>query len=410
MKEIEIIKKYSDENYLSKDELFSVLDVSDKEKIWNGILIYRNFFKFETDIKDVSLTSHAVILTNTLRDKFYTLDTNMLKHSRDISLFSDEKRHEMLKYYKARLIDLLLRYYQIGSISSKIKEGMINNTVEQIPLKLEIVYSFAKAFDFTVSEEVSLKEAIYQIYKITSNDDEVTFRSDEKDDIFNISYTQTKDIENNFKQYLEFITNSSLETSLLCLISIYYFLTNQPFASQNEEIAVLVCYLIMKRRGYFLSSFILDFASISFTNSKKIYDKIALSQNSLDITYFIYFTLPYLLQDEQKVNEYLDKLKVQKNSENKKNEEEVSEMKEEEIDKKIEELLLLYPILKRKEAHFYITHSTIGYNYTINQFQTIEKTVYETARTSMDNLAKLGFYKKHHIGNKFFYAPVVLNK
>ena len=35
-----------------------------------------------------------------------------------------------------------------------------------------------------------------------------------------------------------------------------------------------------------------------------------------------------------------------------------------------------------------------------------ELTVYETARSSMEDLAKKGFYRKELQGKKFIYAPV----
>ena len=81
-----------------------------------------------------------------------------------------------------------------------------------------------------------------------------------------------------------------------------------------------------------------------------------------------------------------------------------------EIESNTEKMLQLYPHLKRKQAHFYITHCTLGFNYTISQFEKYEKTVYETARTSMDALANLGFYEKKKIGKKFFYSPVLVDK
>ena len=39
-----------------------------------------------------------------------------------------------------------------------------------------------------------------------------------------------------------------------------------------------------------------------------------------------------------------------------------------------------------------------------------EKTVYETARTSMEDLANRGFYRKLQIGKKFVYTPIPLKE
>ena len=84
-----------------------------------------------------------------------------------------------------------------------------------------------------------------------------------------------------------------------------------------------------------------------------------------------------------------------------------TEVKIEAITKK---LLEVYPQLKKKQAHFYASHCQVGLNYTIEQFKKEEKTVYETARTSMEDLANRGFYKKLQIGKKFVYTPIPLNE
>lgn len=67
------------------------------------------------------------------------------------------------------------------------------------------------------------------------------------------------------------------------------------------------------------------------------------------------------------------------------------------------------PELRPHQAHFYVRHNTIGKFYTISQYKKCEGVVYETARTSMDNLAKKGYYKREQIKNKFVYTPIKLD-
>ena len=64
------------------------------------------------------------------------------------------------------------------------------------------------------------------------------------------------------------------------------------------------------------------------------------------------------------------------------------------------------PYLSPKQAHFYVRHNTVGKFYTIQQFKKFEGVVYETARTSMDNLAKRGYYRREQVKNKFVYTPI----
>lgn len=71
-----------------------------------------------------------------------------------------------------------------------------------------------------------------------------------------------------------------------------------------------------------------------------------------------------------------------------------------------EELLESDPHLRPAQAHFYVRHCSVGKYYTIQQFKKAEGVVYETARTSMDNLAKRGYYRREQVKNKFVYTPI----
>ena len=74
-----------------------------------------------------------------------------------------------------------------------------------------------------------------------------------------------------------------------------------------------------------------------------------------------------------------------------------------------EDMLESDPELRPHQAHFYVRHNTLGKFYTIQLYKKCEGVVYETARTSMDNLAKKGYYKREQVKNKFVYTPVKLD-
>lgn len=69
-------------------------------------------------------------------------------------------------------------------------------------------------------------------------------------------------------------------------------------------------------------------------------------------------------------------------------------------------LLELDPSLRKHEAHFYARHCTIGKSYTIAQYKRMIGCVYETARTAMDHLVELGYYRKDSSNKKFIYTPI----
>ena len=74
-----------------------------------------------------------------------------------------------------------------------------------------------------------------------------------------------------------------------------------------------------------------------------------------------------------------------------------------------QDLLERDPSLRKGEAHFYARHCTKGKKYSIAQYKKAIGCVYETARTSMDHLAELGYYRKEKIKNKFVYVPIARN-
>lgn len=81
-------------------------------------------------------------------------------------------------------------------------------------------------------------------------------------------------------------------------------------------------------------------------------------------------------------------------------------MSEKEIKEAARFLLETHPMLRKQQALFFASHCTIGRYYSIQDYRKYAKCVYETARTSMDNLARERLYKKLKIKNKYVYTPI----
>lgn len=64
------------------------------------------------------------------------------------------------------------------------------------------------------------------------------------------------------------------------------------------------------------------------------------------------------------------------------------------------------PSIRKTQALFFASHCTLGRYYTIQDYKKFARCAYETARTSMDHLAREGFYRKMQIKNKFVYTPI----
>lgn len=84
----------------------------------------------------------------------------------------------------------------------------------------------------------------------------------------------------------------------------------------------------------------------------------------------------------------------------------ISDLSEKELKARELDILESDPYIKKGQAHFYVRHCTKGRFYTIQEYKKFEGCVYETARTSMDNLAMRGYYRREQIKNKFVYTPI----
>lgn len=63
------------------------------------------------------------------------------------------------------------------------------------------------------------------------------------------------------------------------------------------------------------------------------------------------------------------------------------------------------PELSKYEISFIDKFNDINHNYTIHDFQDLNKTSYETSRKSLEKLKELSLYSKQKVGKKFIYKP-----
>jgi Fic family protein len=244
----------------------------------------------------------------------------------------------------------------------------------------------------------------------------------------------------------DYIANSD-DVSLVKAFATYFFIYQvKPFEFFSEEIGVLLFKSILGHNDFDEVSALLDFEQILSDNEEQVAKIIHEVKKTNDLTYLLVYCLDLsesiateLLDLLQNVsvktirNEYYDpnpstsgvavatRPTTVADLNGPVSEEAASQIEfevsvalptlpiglEERDAVKIEEHLVeIYPTLKRGQAYFYARHCTIGKYYTIAQYKRLLGCAYETARTSMDNLVELGFYRKEKLNNKFIYTPV----
>ena len=69
-----------------------------------------------------------------------------------------------------------------------------------------------------------------------------------------------------------------------------------------------------------------------------------------------------------------------------------------------ESLIYTYPMLAPHSIDFFVKHREWGYYYRVNDYIKAENCSYETARSALNELVSLGWYKKIKVGKKFVYC------
>lgn len=267
-------------------------------------------------------------------------------------------------------------------------------------------------------------------------------------------------IESNMQQLYSFLETSHVSMFIRALSAFYFIYYVKPFDEYTEEIATLVMKKVLALNDIGGYSALIDFEDL-ISNKEELENEIIESQKSFDLTYLVDYVLEKadpMLQEMQdalfnaqkstinfEINQPEEKNILNKiqsvnhsNSESFKNipsyaENTIPEHKvevqnsggdaigynqsiaisnlptglnEEEAVRLENHLMELNPSLSRGQAYFYARHCTLGMNYTISQYKKELGCAYETARSSMDHLVYLGYYRKELLKNKYIYTPV----
>ena len=407
-------RRFTDEVYADKDEVKAYYNVENVENIFAEILNYRSNFRYETSLKDANDNSYQISLTPKLLKEAYSIEKQLISLYYEYLLLNDEQKNEFALQRRIHI----LKAIAIASLDKVPSEDtfirLIKNEIESLSPSIIILAEYNKSLDKKIDHFNF--ENIGYLNKIIQGDDsnnETIYRRKEKNMIINPLLACSKeDINKKLNELIDF-TNDDIPDILKALAMIYFFLEHEPFEYLNEESASIVCknYLALNN---FNIAFMIDFESIALSHSKSFFLKLKRSQDSLDLTYYLFYILPFLNKECEMLKDVINEIKnkesvndVEITIENKKAIPLFpATVKIDDITLFVNNMLEKYPSLKRKQAHFYATHCTIGLFYTIEQFMKEEHTVYETARVSMDDLALKGFYKKDKAGKKFVYTPI----
>lgn len=454
--------RFSDETYLNKEEVKKTLNLTAVDYIWDTIIEYRKLYFKVLDIFSNERKPFSLCLCVGINNKIIKLERRIAN-----LFFSRSKYKNIMDINYKNILKTMCDFNGFNDVNDATIEGILNQNIVNYPRQYNIVNNYYLCLkDIKVKHASPLNEnTIKRLYSILLygmsdfNDNLAIFRINEVENFYDstLNYrhyegAEVSNINTIMDNLIDYIGNNneySLINAAIIYFNIMYF---KPFECFNEEMALLLT-------KYYLAHENEDLVYLNIENTLKyISDDLKRvftdCERYLDLTYFANYFLNFLAQEitnEEKYVNHIEEMVMQnevlKLDDESENSETVSLNEVEhqiEVPKKVidtslnsnrssslifkqkvsmpvlpsgldekdasivaENLLELNPTLKKGQAMFYSRHCTIGKYYTIQQYKQENNVAYETARTSMDNLCYLGFYKKEKIRNKFVYTPVI---
>lgn len=418
-------KKFTDDVYASKDEVQAYYNVEKVSAYWSHVLSYRSYYDQMTKLENIDSNCFKICLTKPLLSASYRLQNNLFNDLLSFLALSTDKQNHLLLQRKNRALKALARFCQVNEPSEDILNRISLNSIETLLPSYLPLATYSRTYNSPFfSKGITLKDfdEINKGCSSQSEEEEPIYRQNENRSLLNpLQIAKTADIKVLLVSLIDFLNEEEIPLLVRAMVIPFAFSYIKPYEYFYEASAALAAKNFLYSSGLRNMGFLLDFESIAFSRGKEVFRSMKKAQDTLDLTYYIMKCLSFLIEDEKNLKETIQELKNQPEKEEENlsgNQDQEESQKEyalpvfpeqnpdEDIDSLAKKLREVYPQLKKKEAHFYAGHCTIGLKYTIDDFKTAEKSVYETARSNMDELARLGFYKKEKFKNKFVYSPI----
>ncbi len=458
----ELSVRFSEKTYATKQEVSRALGISNIDDIWNKILAYRSTFHRSLTLRNIEKTPYHVTLTPTISTNLVALERKLIKGVLKFAKIKESALQQKIsEEHYTRILYWVANKYQLN-IDENFLLSVIHHNASSLAPEEMILLSYFDALTYIKEHFVDPIDTNYigKLYAFLASDsDEASvYRRNEVVDfdshfVIGRSYNAApvERIEPMMENLFDFIRNSDISPFIKAVAAYFFIYHIRPFSLYSEEMAMLVFKLILAHNDLDELASIFEWEQILSNNNENVTRIINEVKKTNDLTYLLVY---FIELSEGIVNDLLDSLtsisvasiREEYYDQGTQNEEplpkkepsvvhvsHLSDLNEplsdsaskqvafevsvalptlpiglEESDAmKIEEHLVeIYPTLKRGQAYFYARHCTIGKYYTIAQYKKLLHCAYETARTSMDNLVELGFYRKEKLNNKFIYTPV----
>lgn len=466
----DLARRFTEDKYASKSDVIKALNTSLVDNIWKNILLYRQDYNIKLGLRNFSSAEYVLCFTESLDARHTLLEEKLLKILDKVdSTFEDDLP---ALHFRNRLTILkeVAKHNKLDANENKLR-GILKNEYARLDNDNLILERYIEAMEYAYhhyNDDIN-QDFVFEIHRILTGELLSSYRSKEDDNPLNRVlidriYTSAPlgQIDNLMNELLTFIRDKDLPAISKACITYYAINSIKPFAHYSSEVATILMKTIIARDTLREVAFMLPIETI-LTIPDDLENKLFTDvQKYSDTTYFVIYAYELLdsisddylnnytaftsdnvenemysedvIEEKEEIKEEIkeekdikkDEPRVAPKTETKKEVKQKEVIVEEgpietairyvprgldekEAAKLEQQLLEMDPSLKKKEAHFYAHHCTLGMNYTIQQYKRYCRVSYETARTSMDHLVELGYYKKEQIKNKFIYSPIKKN-
>jgi Fic family protein len=427
--------RFTDEQYATKQDVAKTLGTAVVDALWGTILQYRATFARILPLQAMDKQPLQIVLTPSLLEKVMAFDRKMAKA---VSLFNYHQiQNKLATPFYPLLLPILAsvgKQYGASTAERNLMYILEGKTVDR-KAELASVNQYFKGIESIASKrQTKLNEDIIgDLLMLLNQTQELTMFYREKEltnrpkSLVARVYEAAPYplIEPMMTSLLQTVNQLTLSPLVIATIALYYLDYVKPFETFNDEISFLLFKNILIHSDY---EAVACYLNIEQFMDSEAYEKCMLEvQRTRDVTYLLDFLLPYLLASVEQILDRLVGLQKQAVIIEQKQPQSMSvptpvalpketipfsasesTIGEVEANRLQQHLLETHPSMKKGEAFFYARHHTVGKYYTLSHYKQQLSCAYETARTSMEHLVQLGYYRKEKYKNKYVYTPVEL--
>ena len=429
--------RFTDDHYATKQDVAKTLGTAVVDALWGTILDYRATFARILPLQAMDKQPLQIVLTPSILEKVMAFDRKM---SKVVSLLNyHQVQTELPSVFHSLLVPILTAIGKQYGASTAERNVMYILEEKDVERKAELasVNQYYRGLKLIAKRrQTKLDEDLMgDLLMLLNNTQELTMFYREKEltnrpkslvaRVYEAAPYQL--IEPMMQTLLTTIKTLTLSPIVVATIALYYLDYIKPFEAFNDEMSFLLFKNILIHSDYESAACYLNLEQLM---ENEAYEKRLLEvQRTRDITYLLDFLLQPMMSS---IDQLLDRLlSMQKQAIVQEQNQSTSTLSsfpspaplpketkpfssseftvgEVEANRLQQHLLETHPSMKKGEAIFYARHHTVGKYYTLSQYKQQLECAYETARTSMEHLVKLGYYRKEKYKNKFVYTPVDL--